>query len=303
MLLTFSGMRQNIRSPYKGQECKRSCAKEALDPLRYPKPFGAIERRVCDMRRSRSPQILAKMLAYVLGRRPDEFGLIPDAEGFVATKDLLKALHEEEDWRYVNESHLREVLLTAPASLFESDGRRIRIRQRPGAIEEPAAMKLPKLLYVAIRRRAHPHVHANGILPSSHPRVVLAAERDLAERLGRRFDPDPVILTVNVASAEEHGVAFSRSGAGLFLADHIPAGCFSGPPLPKEKPQEASKPRRPDEPADRPATPGSYLMDLEKAASPHVPEYLKRRTRRGRKIDSKRIRPEKWTREKPPWKS
>jgi len=46
----------------------------------------------------RSPQNLAKMLAYVLGRRPDEFGLIPDAEGFVRIKDLLKALHEEEGW-------------------------------------------------------------------------------------------------------------------------------------------------------------------------------------------------------------
>jgi putative RNA 2'-phosphotransferase len=34
------------------------------------------------------------MLSYVLGRRPDEFGLVPDADGFVRLKDLLKALHE-----------------------------------------------------------------------------------------------------------------------------------------------------------------------------------------------------------------
>jgi putative RNA 2'-phosphotransferase len=255
------------------------------------------------MRKSRSAQSLAKMLAYVLGRRPDEFGLIPDAEGFVKTKDLLKALHEEDDWGYVNESHVREVLLTVPAPSFEIDGHRIRIRKREAAIDQPTPEKTPKLLYAYIRRRAHTYVHANGIHPSSHPQVVLAADRDLAERLGRRIDPDPVILTVNVQSAEEHGVAFSPSGQDLFLADHIPAGCFSGPPLPKEKPEEARKLRRSDEAPSRSATPGSFLMDMEKAASSHAPESLRRSTPKGRRIDPKRIKGERWAREKPPWKS
>jgi putative RNA 2'-phosphotransferase len=255
------------------------------------------------MRKSRSSQSLAKMLAYMLGRRPDEFGLIPDAEGFVKTKDLLKALHEEDDWGYVNESHVREVLLTVPAPPFEIDGHRIRIRKPEAAIDPPPPEKPPKLLYAYIRRRAHAYVHANGIHPSSHPQVVLAADQDLAERLGRRIDPDPVILTVNVQSAEEHGVAFRPSGQGLFLADPIPAGCFSGPPLPKEKPEEARKLRRPDEAPSRSATPGSFLMDMEKAASSHAPESLRRRTPKGRRIDHRRIKRERWAREKPPWKS
>jgi putative RNA 2'-phosphotransferase len=255
------------------------------------------------MRKSRSPQSLAKMLAYVLGRRPDEFGLIPDAEGFVKTRDLLKALREEDDWSYVNESHVREVLLTVPTPSFEIDGHRIRIRNREAAINGPPVEKTPKLLYAYIRRRAYAYAHANGIHPSSHPQVVLASDRDLAERLGQRIDPDPVILTVNVQSAEKHGVAFSRSGQGLFLADYIPAGCFSGPPLPREKPDETRKLRRPDEAPHRPATPGSFLMSVEKAVSSHAPESLKRRTQKGRKIDPKRIKREKWAREKPPWKS
>lgn len=91
------------------------------------------------MDKTRSPQNLAKMLAYVLGRRPDEFGLIPDAEGFVKIKDLLKALHEEAGWGYVNESHLRQVLITVPAPAFEIDAQRIRARLRESLPPDPEA--------------------------------------------------------------------------------------------------------------------------------------------------------------------
>ena len=44
-----------------------------------------------------SPKQLAKFLNYVLGRRPDEFGLVTDKEGFVKIKDLIKATSEEEE--------------------------------------------------------------------------------------------------------------------------------------------------------------------------------------------------------------
>ena len=254
------------------------------------------------MSKTRSPQNLAKMLAYVLGRRPDEFGLIPDADGFVKIKDLLKALREENGWGYVNESHLREVLLTVPAPAFEIDASRIRARQREGLPPDPETDRPPKLLYTYVRRRAYPGANAEGIHPTGHPRVVLAAHREWAERLGRRIDPDPVILTVNVHAAEERGVAFVRFGALLFLAEQIPVGCFSGPPLPAESAEKDRKPARADRQAERPATPGSFSLDMDKAAGSQVPESLKRRTRNGRKIDPKRLKRGNWKREQPPWK-
>jgi len=242
------------------------------------------------------------MLAYVLGRRPDEFGLIPDAEGFVRIKDLLKALHEEEGWGYVSLSQLNEVLLSVPGAPFEIRQNDIRSVDRNTPDLRVLARELPKLLYACIRRRAYPHVHAEGIHPSSHPRVVLVADRVLAERLGRRIDPDPVILTVNVRCACEAGVVFDPSGEGLFLADHIPPDCFSGPAVPREKPSDTGKPT-PENGVSRPTMPGGFPLDMEKAASAHVPPSLKRRTDKGQKTDRKRLKQEKWTREKPPWKN
>ena len=254
------------------------------------------------MGKARSANHLAKMLVYVLGRRPDEFGLVPDAEGFVRIKELLQAMHEEEGWGYVNLSHLNEVLLSVPGAPVEIRGTDIRAVDRSTPGLGVSARELPKLLYACIRRRAYPHVHAEGIHPSSHPRVVLAADRVLAERLGRRIDPEPVILTVNVRCACEAGVAFDPSGEGLFLTGHIPPGCFSGPPVPREKPADTSKPAA-DKGLSRPATPGGFPLDMEKAASAHVPLSLKRRTDKGQKTDRKRLRQDKRKREKPPWKN
>jgi putative RNA 2'-phosphotransferase len=254
------------------------------------------------MGKSRSAHNLAKMLAYVLGRRPDEFGLIPDPEGFVRIKDLLKALHEEDGWGYVNLSHLNEVLLSVPGAPLEIRESGIRCLDRDMLGHGVPAPELPKLLYACIRRRAYPHVHSEGIHPSTHPRVVLASDRVLAERLGRRIDPDPVLLTVNVRSACETGVVFVPGGEGLFLADHIPADCFSGPPLPREKSADAGK-QPPEDAARRPPMPGSFALDAEKAASAHVPHSLKRRAEKGQKIDRKRSKQEKWTRDRPPWKN
>ena len=37
---------------------------------------------------------LEKLLRYILGLRPDEFGLHPDENGYVAVKPLLAALHD-----------------------------------------------------------------------------------------------------------------------------------------------------------------------------------------------------------------
>jgi putative RNA 2'-phosphotransferase len=250
------------------------------------------------MRKTRTPQNLAKMLAYMLGRRPAEFGLIPDAEGFVKIKDLLKALHEEADWGYVNLSHLNEVRLSVAAAPFEIRENRIRCLRReiPAVAEESA--RRPKLLYAAVRRRAYPLVHAEGIRPSLHPRVVLAADRGMAERLGRRSGPDPVILTVNVCSLSQAGVVAVPFGDGLFLADYIPPACFSGPPVPKEAPGDFDTPAS-EKSVRRPAMPGSFPLDPEKAASAHVPGSLKRRTEK----DRRRGKHGTWTRERPPWKN
>ena len=80
------------------------------------------------MKPQQSTRRLEKFIVYVLGRRPDEFGLVPEAEGWVKLKDLLKAINEENGWRHVRRSHIDEIVLTQPAPEIEINDNRVRAR-------------------------------------------------------------------------------------------------------------------------------------------------------------------------------
>ena len=178
---------------------------------------------------------LSRFIATILGRSPDEFGLVPDEQGFVTIKELLKAITEEQGWRHVRRAHLNEVLLSLRAPDFEIVDRRIRATDRSRLPGICRANDLPKLMYTCVRRRAYPVAIEKGLSAGPGGRIVLTAEKSLAERIGRRRDRQPVCITVQVENSLAQGVVFDRCGARLFLADFIPSACMSGPPLPKEK--------------------------------------------------------------------
>jgi putative RNA 2'-phosphotransferase len=211
------------------------------------------------MKPQQSTRRLEKFIVYVLGRRPDEFGLVPETDGWVKLKDLLKALNEEDGWRYVRRSHIDEIVLTQPAPEIDINANRVRAQHRdhlpvPQPVDRP-----PKLLYIGIRRRAHPAVLEKGIAVAEGEKIVLASDPDLALRIGRRRDPHPVLLTVNVEQALAQGIALQRFGELIYLADVVPSGCFTGPPLPKEKPAAAKPAVEPERASRREA--GTFVLD------------------------------------------
>ena len=213
------------------------------------------------MTRQRSPKQLAKFISYILSRRPDEFGLVPDQNGFVKVKDLLKAIGEEADWKYVRRSHIDEILITLPSPPFEIQDNFIRAVSREHLSLPAPADNLPKLLYTCIRNKAYPFVIEKGIHPMGYPYVILSSSTNLAERMGRRIDQTPVKLTVHVEKMRGKGNQFLQAGELLYLAEDIPPDCFSGPPLPKEKP-ETRKPEPAEKASDKTKA-GSFFMDLK----------------------------------------
>ncbi len=207
----------------------------------------------------KAPKELAKMLAYILGRRPGEFGLVPDREGFVKIKELLKVFSEEQGWGYVRRSHLEEVRLTLTPPLIEIRDNLVRAENRTHLSASRTVAELPKLLYTCVRQKAYPFVAAKGVMKSDGD-VVLSADLETARRLGRRIDRSPILLTVQVKKTLAQRVRYFTSGDGLYTAASIPAGCFTGPPLPKEKPDPAAPP---DLVPTAPKKPGSYTIELK----------------------------------------
>ena len=203
---------------------------------------------------------LSKLLSYILGRRPYEFGLVLDENGFVSIQMLLKAIGEEKNWKFIREAHFHELLLREPEPPIELAGSRIRSVDRSHLPIHTISPDPPKLLYVCVRQKAHAHVLEKGISPSAYSRVVLSSDRDMALRIGRRIDPKAVLLSVLCNKCREHGVLFYQAGGSLLTAGHIPPKCFTGPALAQER---APKSQVPDPSPQHPKTPGSFTLELQ----------------------------------------
>ena len=248
----------------------------------------------------RSAKQLAKLIDYVLGRRPDEFGLVADAHGFIRIKDLLKAINEEEGYGYVRRAHLNEIMLSVPDHAIEISGNLIRSKFRDRLPRHGYAMNPPKLLFTCVRRKAYPHVHEKGIRPAAYSQVILSASREMAERIGKRIDRSAVLLTIQVQHSVDQGVVYFQAGENIFLADFIPAGCFTGPPLPKEKPPVKHPDASEARPEKRPA--GGYFIDMDDRLAATVPKSKRHPKPPDWKPEGKRTKKHKRKRERPPWR-
>jgi putative RNA 2'-phosphotransferase len=128
---------------------------------------------------------------------------------------------------------------------------------------EPA----PKLLYHAARRKAYPAILERGLAPAGgRAWVILFPDREMALRVGRRRDPEPVLLTVQAGKAEKRGAVFYRLQELVYLVQGLEPDLFTGPPLPKEK--EAPERKRKEAPPKEPPTPGSVILDPARVYDP-----------------------------------
>ncbi|MCB2146963.1 MAG: RNA 2'-phosphotransferase [Deltaproteobacteria bacterium] len=238
------------------------------------------------MKYRQSVNKLSKLLIYILGRQPDEFGLLPDENGYVKIKDFMKALAEEPGWRHVRLTQIREAIYSTDSPPVEIEDNLIRAVDRSLLIFPYIPDSFPKLLYYPVRRRAYPVFLEKGLPAStSGNRIILSNDMALALRLGRRIDPCPVMLTVNSENARKNGATVWRFGKLLFLSNCLPLGSFSGPPPPKKQPgpKQVDMPKTPAVPK----APGSYLVDLTTDST--ASDQSKKRSRQ-RKNEWKRDR-------------
>jgi putative RNA 2'-phosphotransferase len=205
-------------------------------------------------------------MTYILRHRPDEFGLVLDEDGFIPLKELLQAITEEEEWSYVRRSHITEVAYT---SRFEIQDEKIRAtygHSLPHRIQyEPVAP--PTILYHGTRRRAYPHILQRGLDPMGRQYVHLATSPELAMRIGKRRDPQPVLLEIQALRASEEGVSFYQANPLIYLADHISSSYINGPPISKvlpeyKRPQKSTPHKEEKPPHEQQELPGSVLLNL-----------------------------------------
>ncbi|MFH1597130.1 MAG: RNA 2'-phosphotransferase [Pseudomonadota bacterium] len=206
---------------------------------------------------------LARMLTYMLCHRPDEFGLVLSADGFIAVKQVLQTLTGEPGWGFVRRHHLDQVAALMQPPAFELAHDQIRcLAPGPARLRRPDATP-PALLYAAIPPKAHGRVWEEGLKPPPEKELVLAATRETAMKLGRRRASEPVIVTVQAQSALRAGIAFQGYGDELFLAPALPREFLQ---LPPPQPKDQARPEKPPRPLP---SPGSVMLDLSNLLQPN----------------------------------
>jgi putative RNA 2'-phosphotransferase len=233
-------------------------------------------------------------MVYILGHRPDEFGLVPDKEGFITYKELLWAIHEEPGWGYVRQGHINEVLMGKERDLFQSEDKQIRALDRRWHLDlHNPTLSSPKILFTPIRRKAHPFVMEKGLKSIEGRHIILTSDRDMATRIGLRRDRNPVLLEIMAALAQEKGIFFYPFGH-LFLTTDIPVRFISGPPVSKEilATQRITETKKDDfRPGAMDFSPGTFTLDMNK--DPDLSRRARGKKPKGWKESTRKMRKRK----------
>jgi putative RNA 2'-phosphotransferase len=165
---------------------------------------------------------LSKTLSFWLRHKPDVAGLELDAAGWADVDAVLAALKAEGeafDW----EALLR-VVETNDKRRFELSDDAGLIRARQGhSIEVEGDWKRadpPERLWHGTVDRFLAAIMAEGLKPMSRHHVHLSADRETAERVGRRRG-EPVILTVDAKRLADGGQTFLITGNDVWLTDAV----------------------------------------------------------------------------------
>ena len=228
--------------------------------------------------RDKKFRIIEKMALNILGHNPDEFGVVLDPEGWIKLKTLRMAMVEEAGFAWVSPGLLKQFFTLYAREKFELNEKSVRLRPDYQPIEMPSVIRKPPsdILYTPIRTRAYNTVSSKGLTGFGKQWIVLATDREKAERLGRRKEKEPVIAEVKASLAEQSGNDFYRYGKSLYLSKRIDAHWIILPPLSgkkkemerkrMEKKAETEATKEQHKKIEEPSLPGSFF--LEPTSSP-----------------------------------
>lgn len=192
---------------------------------------------------------LQKTLVYILGHRPDEFGLLLDEKGFVKIGDLCKVLREE-GWSYVKEKDIVEAVVTDPEKRFELKEGKIRVTEIKNLEYYHFEKTIPpRMLFLGVSKEGYLSVLNRGLLaPRGQSYIYLFAERSLAERVARRKYKHLILLEVLALEASQAGFEFFKVFPLIFATSYVSKEYVKGPYIGKEE-RQTPKPSKVTEPS------------------------------------------------------
>lgn len=168
---------------------------------------------------------LSKEVSYALRHAPWEYELELDKNGWVSIDQLLQALHQTTEWKYIEFSDLKMMIDNSEKKRHEIEGSSIRAlygHSVPMQIVKEAAIP-PKFLYHGTAHNFLPSIEKSGLSPMSRQYVHLSEDIETASLVGKRKDRNPIILVIDTENARAKGTNFYLGNEKVWLADNIPS--------------------------------------------------------------------------------
>ncbi len=170
-----------------------------------------------------NPVRLSKFLSLVLRHRAQDFGLTPDAEGFVPF-DALLPLVQKQFGSHVGPAEISQVVENSRPKRFEVHNGLIRATYGH-SLQTPITyppVAPPPILYHGTHAGALESIRRDGLRSMKRQYVHLSTTVERAEEVARRRTPVPIILTVRAEQAYAAGIIFHSPELQHYLAEHIP---------------------------------------------------------------------------------
>lgn len=165
-----------------------------------------------------------KFLSLVLRHRPESIGLTLDPNGWADVDELIACAARH--GRRLDRAAIGDMVATNDKQRFalSDDGGRIRAVQGHslrGVDLELAEVTPPEVLFHGTVDRFVAAIRGEGLQPRQRQHVHLSADRETAERVGRRRGT-PVVLTVAAGEMNRAGMVFHQAENGVWLTAAVP---------------------------------------------------------------------------------
>lgn len=165
---------------------------------------------------------LSSFMTKILRHNPHEFGILLNNEGYCELGDLLIAVKSQNQWNFVTETDMKEIVKTCEKQRFELQDTKIRARYGHSYKKlEYKEMEPPENLIHGTNTKVKELILKEGLKTMGRQYVHLSESEHFATLAGKRRG-ELVLLDIDTKKAKEKGVKFYYAGNEVWLAEYIP---------------------------------------------------------------------------------
>lgn len=169
---------------------------------------------------------VSKFLSFILRHGCEKYGLSLDKYGFADFESVLKILKDR--FAEIEKEDLNYIVENDPKMRFQIKDGKVRARYGHSVDVEPLEefCEVGDVLFHGTSPASLDSILKEGLKPQGRKFVHLSLNVKDALEVGRRKDPQPVILKIDVKKAKDRGLLFWKEGS-VVLMKEVPAKYIS----------------------------------------------------------------------------